>query len=129
MSLNPIDLAALSHALDIARKHPKEAERIDGKLAKEGGDWLALATSAAFHCQMSALNLLPWQSPPMFAHIERPSRDEHAAELLQRMLDAGLSRYESDPVAALERSEAGKAREKTRGARKKPPNADPDFWL
>jgi hypothetical protein len=129
MSLNPIDLAALAHALDIACKDPAEAKRIDGKLAKEGGNWLDLATSAAFHCQMTTLDLLPRQSPPMFAHIERPSRDEHAAELSRRLLSAGLSRYERSPIAALERSEAGKAREKTPGAREKPPNADPDYWL
>ena len=38
--------------------------------------------------------------------IDRPRRDQHAAELLRRLLDAGLSRYEPNPIAALERAEA-----------------------
>jgi hypothetical protein len=33
-----------------------------------------------------------------------------AAELLQRLLGVGLSRYEADPFAALERGEAEKRR-------------------
>ena len=86
-------MGALARALDIARKDPKEAAWIDRRLAR-GEDWFDVATSAAFHCQMASLNLLPWQSPPCFAHIERPRRDEQAIKLLHRMLAAGLSRYE-----------------------------------
>jgi hypothetical protein len=58
---------------------------------------------------MTALNLLPWQSPPMFSHITRPAREEHAIELLRRLLDAGLSKYEPDPVAACEAAERSTA--------------------
>jgi hypothetical protein len=114
---NPTDLAALARALDIARKNPKETARINGMLAEKGSDdWLELARAAAYSCQMEALKLPPWRSPPMFAHIEQPRKDESAAELLSRMLNAGLSRYESDPVGALKRAEEKKA--KARGKAK-----------
>lgn len=67
------------------------------------GAWLDLAIGAAFRCQMAALGLSPWQSPPMYGDIDQPRLDRNANELLQRMLDAGLSRYEPSPIAALER--------------------------
>ena len=103
--MTPTDRDALARALDIAHKDRAEAKRIDNQLAS-GDDWFDVATSAAFHCQMTALNLLPWQSPPCVAHIIEPRRDEHAAELLHRLLAAGSSRYEPDPIAALAEAEA-----------------------
>ena len=103
--MSATDLAALAHAIDAARKNPAEAKRINDRLAN-GGDWFDFATSAALHCQMTALNLLPWQSPPCVAHFIEPRRDEHAAELLHRLLAAGSSRYEPDPIAALAEAEA-----------------------
>jgi hypothetical protein len=58
--------------------------------------------------------LKPWEFPPIWiddisATLKEPpeSKDRHrAAKLLQRLLAAGLSRYEPDPLAALERVEA-----------------------
>ena len=42
----------------------------------------------------------------MYGDTDRPRLDQHAAELLRRLLDAGLSWYEPSPVQALERAEA-----------------------
>ena len=59
------------------------------------------------------LNLQAWQTPPMWvrdldAALREPfggkRGDREAAELLQRMLDAGLSKYEPDPLAALDQA-------------------------
>ena len=50
------DLAALAHCIDVMRRDPKEAQRIDDRLAVEGSDWLEVAKGAAFQCQMAALN-------------------------------------------------------------------------
>ena len=97
------DLAALAHCIDVMRRDPKEAQRIDDRLAVEGSDWLEVAKGAAFQCQMAALNLPPWRTPPMFGDVE-PHRDPHAAELLRRLLAAGLSRFEASPVQALEQA-------------------------
>jgi hypothetical protein len=107
--MTPTDQAALELAVAAARKDPAEARRIDHKLAR-GDDWLDIATSCAYHCQMVSLGLLPWQSPPCTAHITEPRRDERAIALLHHLLAAGLSRYEPDPVAALERAEAERAK-------------------
>jgi hypothetical protein len=104
MSLSPIDLVALARALDTARKTPAEAKRIDGKLAS-GGDWFDLATGCAFRCQTVALNLQPWQSPPMYGDVIEPRVDQPAFDLLRKLLSLGLSRYEPDPVRAIERAE------------------------
>jgi hypothetical protein len=106
--MTPTDRAALELAVAMARKDPAEARRIDHKLAR-GDDWFDIATSCAFHCQMTALNLMPFQTPPMFAHITEPRRDERAIALLHRLLDAGLSPFEPDPIAALARVEAERA--------------------
>jgi hypothetical protein len=58
------------------------------------------------------LNLVPWQSPPCHASRRSgqpfgdPRAARESAELLKRLLDAGLSHYEPDPIAALARVEA-----------------------
>jgi hypothetical protein len=43
--------------------------------------------------------LKPWMSPPMYAEL-RPDQPDSLA-LLVKLLGAGLSRFEPDPVAAL----------------------------
>jgi hypothetical protein len=101
--MSPIDRAALERCIEIVRRDPREAKRIDDRLA-EGSDWANVATGCAFHCQMESLSLMPWMSPPMVADVGGSNVDPHAVALLRRLLDAGLSRYEADPVAALERA-------------------------
>jgi hypothetical protein len=39
--------------------------------------------------------------PPMYGDLHEPEYEAHV--LLQRLLNAGLSRYEPDPIGALER--------------------------
>ena len=99
--MTPTDRAALECAVEIARRDPKEAARIDARLAQPGADWLDIAKGCAFHCQIVALRLQPWQNAPMYGDVTEPRVDQQAAELLRRLLDAGLSRYEPDPIAAL----------------------------
>lgn len=71
-----------------------------------------VALSAAYGCQVDSLRLKPWQWPPMWADNDRP-RDPHpsagreaAWQLRRRLLKAGLSAYQPDPVAALEAAAA-----------------------
>jgi hypothetical protein len=75
--------------------------------------WDEVAQSAAYHAQMKLLRLRPWQCPPCWANEEiDPAEGERfgnlrdEVELLQRMLVAGLSHWEPDPLAAVERVEA-----------------------
>ena len=87
-----------------------EGRRYAGKYRQELPASLAFCAS---HCQSRSLNLQAWQTPPMWvrdldAALREPfggkRGDREAAELLQRMLDAGLSKYEPDPLAALDQA-------------------------
>ena len=90
MTLSPIDREALERSIVIARRDPAYAKSIDSKLA-DGADWFDVAVGASFH-------------------IESPRRDEVAAELLDRLLKCGISRFEPDPLEALKEREIGPPR-------------------
>ena len=71
--------------------------------------------SCAISCQEKVLRTRPWQPVPAADYVAVTDRDDEgspimgraaAAELLRRLLAAGLSRYEPDPLRALARIEA-----------------------
>jgi hypothetical protein len=123
--LGPVDHDALTRAMEIARLHPLVAMQLDG-LEKTYG-WADAARQAAYGCQCDALKLKPWQSPPMYGDSTDGIDDfegagrAHAADLLRRLLAAGLSRFEPDPLAALARAET--VAEIERAAMEPPPVA------
>lgn len=93
------DREALERALEQARQEsPDRAEQLDSIIAD--GDWLHAARLAATIRQYRSLNLNCGQSVPMNGDTQ-PDRFPEAAELLEEMLAAGLSRYEPDPLAGL----------------------------
>jgi hypothetical protein len=103
--MSAIDREALTRAIEIARKESRaEAKRIDERLAN-GDDWHDVARSCAYHCQIVALHLQPWQAPPCSADSYPPSMHLDGKHLLRRLLTAGKSRYEPSPITALERAE------------------------
>ena len=51
--------------------------------------------------QSDTLKLRPWQLPPCTAKQDDPNERDKEAQALRKMLAAGLSRYEPDPLAAL----------------------------
>ena len=66
-----------------------------------------LTRRPTFSHPIDALSLKPWQSPPI--HIEEDANEPDNAErepdtaarkLLRRMLAAGVSRYDPDPLKA-----------------------------
>lgn len=72
-----------------------------------------VGTFASFSCQSDSLRLQPWQTAPLWvgdlaAALRKPFGDQRgdreAAEILQKLLANGLSRFEPDPLAALERA-------------------------
>jgi hypothetical protein len=69
--------------------------------------WEDVARFAAYCCQIDALHLKPWQTPPCAVRDENEPRvgEEDAARLLRRMLKAGISEFHPDPMAALDRHE------------------------
>jgi hypothetical protein len=73
--------------------------------------WQRAAEYAAYHCQMRVLKLRPWQTPPMISHDEidpegRYGGTEQEVGLRRKMLALGVSIFEPDPLAAIERAEA-----------------------
>ena len=105
--LSPADLAAFELAIATARRDPTEARWIDDRLAS-GRDRVEIGKSAAYHCQIVSLGLLPWEIPPCYA-MARPAVYDHqraSRRLLGRMLDAGVSKWHPDPVRECERIEA-----------------------
>jgi hypothetical protein len=114
--LDPIDREALTRAIEICRtkKGPVDRQQIERKLDKQ--PWFEAAYFAVFSCQTDALTLKPWQpTPAQIDDLEGviATGDDGvggryaAARLLQRLLEAGLSRFEPDPVGALKRKPAG----------------------
>jgi hypothetical protein len=102
---------AWTRCIEIERsRSPDHAERIDQQIAKEGFE--KAGRDAAYSCQYAALRLRPWEWTPswvepndidaILAKQDHDSRDMRtAAVLLRKMLNAGLSRWEPDPMTAL----------------------------
>jgi hypothetical protein len=100
--LTRADRAALELALKLVRKEsPGRDKQIDAKLADE--PWCDVAEFAAGVCQSRALRLNPWEKPPAWLYDNEMNSE--GGKFLQRMLDAGVSRYHPDPMAALEAAE------------------------
>jgi hypothetical protein len=98
-----IDRAALERAMSIASRDAFWAAHWRSRL-DDGEPWIEVAESAAGHCQREALALKPWQEPPMEADEDNPDdRDPKARRLLIRMLAAGVSRFDPDPMKALKK--------------------------
>jgi hypothetical protein len=95
MMVTKIDRDALARSMEIAMRNRKLAAQLDDQLKDR--PWLEVAEFSAYCCQVENLKLLPHQSPPC-GFI---GNDPDAAALLRRLLAAGLSRYEPDPIAAL----------------------------
>ena len=106
--LSRIDREVLTRAMQTAK-----AERADQLAAMlKDRPWEDVAMFAAYCCQTAALNLKPWQEPPMHAGDDRPLDTSPlmgrlaAWELRRRLLAAGLSKFEPDPIRALEKASA-----------------------
>ena len=105
-----VDRAAMTLAVEIARKeNPQRRREIDDRLSS-GDDWYEVATSCAFHCQRRALRLRPWQVAPCNLLPRDMDGDplrggQAAAELSARMEKAGVSLWHPDPIAALAAAE------------------------
>ena len=107
--ISRIDHDALTLAIETARKRCRaKREQIDSMLTDR--PWREVAEFAAYSCQVDALNLKPWEWPPVWvddidAALNAPDdakRIRSAALLLRRMQQCGVSRWHPDPVAACE---------------------------
>jgi hypothetical protein len=113
--LSRVDREAMTRAISIARQEsPAQRMQIDEKLANE--PWQEVGEFAAYCCQDAVLRLKPWQVPPCWlsdADVQAarltPPPDfqgyQLAAQLVQELIAAGLSRYEPDPLRALAKAD------------------------
>jgi hypothetical protein len=101
--LDAVDRDALERAMTKAREDRGRAKQLDAML--KSSPWLEVAEFAAYCCQTAALDLQLHENPPMHAHIIGQPSDPTAARLLDRLLAAGLSQYEPDPLGALKEAE------------------------
>jgi hypothetical protein len=113
--LRRIDRAALERALAACRESPEQAARYEEMLRSKS--WREAAESAAYSMQVKTLKLKPWQAPPCGCRSDEIGRGygHSRGEVLlrRRMLAAGLSLYEPNPIAALEKIAAGASLEST----------------
>jgi hypothetical protein len=108
MAMTQCDRDALRRALVAARsRNEARKKQIDSMLCDR--DWETVAEFASYSVQRDALRLKPWQFAPCevdIGDIDAPGYEHRgaapAAELLQQLLAAGLSRWEPDPVTALD---------------------------
>jgi hypothetical protein len=105
-------------ALALADPDPLRRQQIRHKLqAVERGEfsWQSVAEFACYGLQGQNLSLKPWECPPMHAcpgatgHGRYYFNQPKAAALRQRLVDAGLSIFEPDPLGALAKIEAATA--------------------
>ena len=98
-----VDREALNRALQLtlAEDEHGRAEQLPSMRPNDG--WWYAASFCASHRQYAALNLKPWQSPPCNVDEDNPrERDHNAVRVLKRMLAHCVSRWDPDPVAAIE---------------------------
>jgi hypothetical protein len=102
-----IDMDAFRRAMEIAMRDPARKWQLESMVKGNTypGDkpepWTEVAKFAAHCVQSDALNLKPWESPPCSAC----KKDTAALKLLDRMLEAGISQWEPDPLGALAKAE------------------------
>ena len=113
--LSDVDRDALKRCIEMARTYPNRSEQIDWKIEYDG--WQNTAKFCAYLCQSRNLRLEIQEFPPCWLldvdDVEGPAfkRKPQAAKLLRRLLAAGLSQYEPDPIRALAAAEKLQAAE------------------
>ena len=116
MNPNSTEKEALARAVKLYRaQSPPAPKQVDEMLRDD--PWQEVAEFCAYACENRLLRLQPWRDPPCIASLDnltKPHGDQRgereSAEWLRRLLDAGLSRFEPDPLAAIERVEAKPAK-------------------
>jgi len=98
--LSAVDIDALQRAIALMLKDRDHGEHIRDNLRDE--PWRDVAESCAFDVQCDRLALKPWQWPPS---VSDGIGSEPEDVLAARLIRAGLSTYEPDPLAALAKAE------------------------
>jgi hypothetical protein len=113
MTIEPDDDAALELALAKITGNPSHDhyQQIMDKLRSEPRE--AVARFAVYCQQMDNLGLKPWEMPPCgiddadaIIALGEGHADFKAAQLAKRMEKHGVSKYDPDPLAAVEAAKA-----------------------
>ena len=107
------DRDALERCMAKAMEDPSRAEQLRNMMTDTSGcpaePWERVARFVCYGVQSRALSLMPHQWPPEGLSTnpdDEPPQNRQGVILLNRMLAAGLSRYEPDPLAAVAEAEA-----------------------
>src|SRR5215831_7022621 len=112
--LSKADRYALERCMEMSQRDPERAEQLQSML-DVGWPWELVADMACHCCQARAQALKPWQCSPCSVDENDPDeRDKDAQKLLRQMLQAGISRYEPDPMQALKARRRSKPSVSTR---------------
>ena len=116
--LDPTDRDALILAIEqtLREKDLARVEQVRHMLDDPHRPWFETASFCSYHRQCRALNLAPWEEPPVHLadHLDDPYRgglrgplqvSPEGLKLTRRMLAAGISVYHPDPLKALEEAE------------------------
>jgi hypothetical protein len=107
--LTAADTEALVRSFDMGCRESTAYRAHLTAIEKQSG-WRFAAESASYHHQIQALKLRPWEPPPSWVRDIEGTLEAgddgvggwyRAAQLAQRLLAAGLSLYEPDPITAL----------------------------
>jgi len=116
-ALTDADREALRRAMRMKREFdPRYRDVTDVEIDAADDEWLwSYGIGASFGLQLNRLQLKPWQCPPCHADDEVSPKGEYGGmpeevSLLKRMRALGLSRFEPDPLAAIDAAEAKAAR-------------------
>jgi hypothetical protein len=117
-AISEVDRDAFKRAIAIMLRHKERIYRTDFKrrLDQRQEPWVDIGRHAASAVQSESLGLKPWQVAPCVAELNTADAPgfEHrctrnASLILERLLNAGLSRFEPDPIKAIERVERERA--------------------
>ena len=105
--LDPRDQDALDRCLQLRLADPERRQQTERMLAADG--WLRTARFCSYSLQRRNLRLKPWQAAPCLVREHDP-RDADGRALAERLIAAGRSIFEPDPVGALAELEKPKRR-------------------
>ena len=119
-SPSPIDQDAMRRSIKTVRQRDRaSADHIDAMMRDDDdASFEGAGRFASASCQARALHLKPWQTIPLWvgdieAALAEPYGDQRgdreAAEILQKLLSLGLSRFEPSPLDAIAAAERGAA--------------------
>ena len=91
---------ALNRAHTMGCGYPQRAEQLATMAKVDGIDYAK--RFAVYLCQTQNLHTKPWEDVPCHGDPDGSTPED---KLLRRMLAAGLSRYEPDPLGALAKVE------------------------